>query len=57
MKEAEIIRLARRENGYVITDKTPELDLQLAQHLITSKVLVVAERFNDGHGVRLRAVK
>jgi len=57
MNDNQIIRLADRENGYVITMQTPEKELQAAQRLIAEGVLRITDRFGIGQGVRLRVAK
>ena len=57
MNENQIIRLASRENGFVVNNQTHKDELEAAAKLIERGVLRISDKFGMGEGVRLRAVK
>ena len=54
MTKAEILSIARGENGYVVTPKAHESTLKLVTEMVEDKVLKVVHNFKDGTGCRLR---
>ena len=54
MTKAQILSIARGDNGYVVTQKAHESTLKLVTEMVEDKVLRVVHNFKDGTGCRLR---